>query len=419
MAGEAPTSPYPRVADGSRLPTEAPATSTNAPPTFSPLPMRIQSTDGSIRVFAPKTLDRLGLLRWAEDSLARTEKLTGIARTRPGRILRIVVEPGGRGGRDEIGAAVSQHREGNGVVQVVRLDGVDGLERTVFDAALCQVAVWGYVVDQWEGVRAGHDEARWIATQIPEATPAWLWQGLCGCLQPARRAEAADLLRRTWDHGRLEPLVPFLRRGGAPDPNAEPALGAAYATTLVGWLMELPQRDARFDRLFAAIAAGDPLTPELLAETLPDCESVVDLEDQWDRWLLAQDRRIYTPGVTRASDVVRLREELTLVRGVLGVPNRDPIPVQFDARALIAWRREPWVWAFGNAKALRLRTLALGRDDDFRHVVDAYSAYFDGLAARKRARALRGLLDAADAALAAYEAAQPAGPPEPPLSGGR
>ncbi len=385
------------------------------PPVFSPLPMRIQSVDGSIRVYASQTLDRLGLLRWAEESLARSEKLTGITRTRPGRVLRIAVEAGG-GGR-EVGAAVSQHREGDGVVQVLRLDGVDGLERLVFDEALCQVAVWGYVLDQWEGVREGRDEDRWVSEQIPAATPTWLWQGLAGCLQPARRAEAADLVRRAWDHGRLEPLVPYLRRNGIPDPTAmgsgDPARRAAYATMLVGWLLELPERDARWDRLCGAIAAGDALTPEFLAATLPACATVVDLEDQWDRWLLAQERRIYTPGVTRASDLGRLREELILVRGVLGVPNRDPIPVQFGARELMAWRREAWVWAFGNAKALRLRTLALGRDDAFRHVVDSYAAYFDGLAAKARARTLRRLLATAEVAMADYEAAQPAGPPEP------
>jgi hypothetical protein len=45
--------------------------------------------------------------------------------------------------------------------------------------------------------------------------------------------------------------------------------------------------------------------------------------------------------------------------------------------------------------------------------VDSYAAYFDGLAAKARARTLRRLLATAEVAMADYEAAQPAGPPEP------
>lgn len=364
-------------------------------------------------VVATNSLLKLRLLRWADDRMDRIERLTGIARNSDGRTLRIVQRPPAPGAP---AASVSQRLEYGLVAQTLMVRGTDDFDRQAADAGLCQLLVYGYVLDHWTKAATGRDYAEWVACGVPERVPTWLWRGLAGCLDSSSRADSSDQLLAAWREGQLCPLVGFLRAGGRlvaasdADVAMESPLQRAYETMLVSWLLNQPAPDTRLDMLCARLAAGERITPEALVENIQGSGSVVDLEERWDAWILAQGRMIYAPGETRALDVVRLRAELILDRNLLGIPEASGFPARGTMRDLLPARDAPWIPTVVSIKSLRLHTLALGKDEAFQDICEAYCAYLAALAERKKERRLERLWTAAEESWRTYQAA-PGGQP--------
>ena len=67
-----------------------------------------------------------------------------------------------------------------------------------------------------------------------------------------------------------------------------------------------------------------------------------------------------------------------------------------DFRDMIEHRRAAWITPFVESKKLSLRTLALGKDNEFQSVVDAYCRFLDALGRGKGRRRLEKLLNEAD-----------------------
>ena len=373
----------------------------NATSTVAMLPSVARDTNRRVWVASTNNADKLVMLRWADDRIGRMERLTNIPRGSVGPTLRISLLPA-QPGVPEV--STEQQLESGEVVQRLVLRGNGGLpERAAVDEALCRLLIYGYVLDHWDSVSAGRDVGRWVQRDVPAAVPTWIWRGLAGCLEPSTRAASSDRVVAAWHTGQLVPLVGFLRAGGRIVPlglNAADAAGEdllrAYETMAMLWLLGQPEPASRLDTLFAALAAGESITPNFLAATMPDVDTVVDLEEQWDAWILAQGRIIYRPGQTRPADIIRLGDELALTRGLDGIPSGAEFPASGTMRDLLAHRDAPWIPTFASAKTLRLRTLALGRDAMFQNVVERYCAYLKALGERRNVKRLESLLGGAE-----------------------
>jgi hypothetical protein len=348
---------------------------------------------------------RLLLLRWVDDALARIERTVDIPRTRQGRMLRVLA-PDPDGDADAPGEAETyQELEHNGVAQVLLLRHATRMERSVARQALCRLAIYGYVLDHAESRSPAVPFAEWVWRDIPAAVPDWLWRGLAGYLDANARADSSEQAATAWREGGLPTLAAFLRAGGNPafsDAEDSEALKRAYEIMLVNWLITFPRHGELFDRLFAQLASGDALTPEWVCQCLPDCETVTDLGEQWDAWMLVQRRRIPAPGETRESDIQRLEQELVLRRGDPGIPADSDFPESGRFDALLDFRRERWMRGFVAIKTHALRSLALGRGDAYRGVIDAYCEFLDALGRRARSKQLEARLQEAERRYAAF-----------------
>lgn len=388
----------------------------------------VKNATGDLSILADNGPAKITLLRWAADDLSRLVRLTGIQRVQDGRRLRLILVNAGtstnapsawtlesRDGVDEAGLLVQSLfipdypallRDFGPLRSDLSLSRSPG--RVAADQALCRLLIHGYIVDHRDSGLAGTAYASWVRDRVPGVTPAWLWRGLDGCLDPGARAAASDALCDEWESGRLIPLVTFLRNGGSiAGPGAAPAspeLQSAFEVMLMAWLLSLPQPDQRLDCLFARLAQERALDSQMFMPCIPDCASAADLEERWDAWLLSQKRMIYRPGVTGERDVARLREELLLRRGAPGIPSSAELfPERGGFRELLAFRKAPWVPTLAGAKTIRLRTLALGRGETYQAAVGAYCDFLGALGRRARLRKLEALLGAAERSMAALE----------------
>lgn len=339
----------------------------------------VHDTAHRLSVIATNSAEKLEVLRWAGERITRVERMTQISRNTPGISLRFVLLPA-----DATLPPLSaeQNVEDGKVVQRLIMRGM--VTRTAADEHLCQLLMLGYMLDHWEGVKADRNKSQWVEQDLPAILPVWMWRGLAGCLEPESRAVSSDRVAAAWRSGQLVPLVPFLRAsaGAAPAsplPLPDEPLQSAYATMLMHWLLSMPESDVLLDALCADLAAGDPITPERLADVLPNCPSVIDLEERWDACMLSQARSIHMLGETRRSDVARLEEALRLARGADGIPRKSGFPAHGSLEDLAAHRDARWLPGVVNVKTVQLRMLALGRGEEFREVVEQYCTYLAGL----------------------------------------
>ncbi len=387
------------------------------PADFPAAPGLLKSADGATWVVGGDSLDRMLLLDWVEDVSTRVERLTGLPRTRQGRGLGVVL-------MDDDPAALPaveslQYLVDGRLEQRLRLTHGSVFPRDTLETELCRLLGWGYVVDHAAGAAPRDALGVWVAETVPAGVPDALALGMRGALTPETRAAASDLLYREWTRGRLPPLATYLRAAGAcavgpPEPGLR--MEEAYAIMLVNWITTAPTRAERWACVFARLASGGGLGPDVLIECLSgEGARVADLEERWDAWILAQPRRILAPGVTRPMDWALLRAELEIPRGQQGLPNDPDLPPRLALEALAAYRGAAWMPRVAQAKALRLRTLALGRGEDLHAVVDPLCEYLDLLTRGARPRRLQAAWAAAAAALDVWDAqgepAYPSGHP--------
>jgi hypothetical protein len=235
----------------------------------------------------------------------------------------------------------------------------------------------------------------------PPVVPLWLERGIGQNLYRAQRARNNSAALALWQRGQMRPLASLLAATGR-DPDEPFPASRAVLGTLLRWLLSLDNHRQVFERLFAALAAGDDITAEWLAATVAGRPAAPAAEELWDNWLLAQRRAVLAPGQATPEAISLLKAELLLYPGSFGIPLTAGASGPRDLSVLIAERNSEWVLPLIQARTASLRLLAIGRGPEFGSVVDAYCRFLDAVPVMSP-RELKRLLEAANGALAILE----------------
>lgn len=231
----------------------------------------LKSASGRFATVGADAPTRLAVNRWAEETADRVEKRLGFDLPFEDRLLRLVLIEGADDTAPRLDTA--QGILGGRFVQRLTVVNYAAAAGEDLDEAFCRL------------VLTGPGGAR---------VPAWLSWGVAQNLDTKLRARNGRHVLARRQAGDSPLLVDFLRRDGGASPDR------GYCGLLVAWLSALPQRAQRFRRVLDRVSGGKPISPEWLLTQVPGCESVVQLEERWDEWILRQKRVVYVPGrVTR------------------------------------------------------------------------------------------------------------------------
>jgi hypothetical protein len=348
-------------------------------------PGPVKSHTGRFFVFGSDSLLKLTLLRWAEEVTGRLERLLGFKLSFDNRKVRIVVREEPDIDSGFLGAHWSV--VGSTVFQQLTISNYEMIDRETADEALCRLLLRGHVREQKSA------QAR------PSRPPAWLSVGLAQNLYAGVRARNSRLVLDQWQSGRLPTVPAFLGRD-------EPGTGAVYRATcglFAGWLMSAPGKAERFEKIFDTLAGGEAITTQWLTANMPGCNTVMDLDEEWDRWILRQKRIVYEPGTVFLEQVQQLKAELLLYPGFSDIPLMGDLERPITFRELIPERGKPWLVGFVKPKAARLRVLGVGRDKAFGDVIEAYCRFLEALPETGKAGSLEKLLNEAERSLRQLE----------------
>jgi hypothetical protein len=166
------------------------------------------------------------------------------------------------------------------------------------------------------------------------------------------------------------------------------------------WILSRPDKAECFQKIVARIKAGESLSAEWFVPLVPGCETIANLDEQWDNWILQQRYTVYDPGLVTTAFITQLESELTLYPGQSGIPLSTNLLMRIGIHELVARRNEPWIPQAARDKGVSLRVLSAGRGKDLQEVVENYGRFFDALGKKRTpTRTLKDLLSKADSAL--------------------
>ncbi len=219
--------------------------------------------------------------------------------------------------------------------------------------------------------------------------PAWFGHGIARGLDPAVRQADAEATLERWSRAELPP-VSVLLQPFSPYADADPALAAQLAA----WLLDSTERSARLQTLRDAVIAAGGWSVPVVEQALGVGPERGTLGTDWDLWLLERRWAVLTPGVTPDAFWSRTPSQLLVRPGNPGTPLEAWHPRTPKRPAeLIEHRRAAWMPSTASRKVFELQRLAVGRDEDYRHMAAAYTEFFvalqRGVSARRLRRALR------------------------------
>lgn len=353
-------------------------------------PMRSHS--GRFYIVGTNGVAKLQLLRWAEEFADKVEALVGIPLAFDHRVVRLVVrEEPGAGGR----VATSQYVAAGRLVQRLTVVNYDVVDRELAWEALVHLLLSGYGFRATAGAGAAP----------PPEVPHWLSLGVSQNLYPETKEQNRAVVLAAWRSRGLPPLSAVVE-----EPGIYPAGPGAAATNDVarrkavcglfaGWLLSLPDKPQRLQRLFDRVAEGGDVPFDWVAVSALGCPGAADAEERWDNWLVKQKRVVNLPGVAPPGMADLFRGELLLYPGDSGIPVGSNVQARLTARDLIPLREERWIPGVARRKTARLRLLATGRGPQAAAVADAYGGFFGALESGSGAGELARLLEAAERAL--------------------
>ena len=351
--------------------------------------------------------EKSDLLKWCEEIIQRTERITGRRVMFDHRAIYIVSR---HDDTNQPGPALFHAVQQDTLMQQLTLYDYPGTDQAAARHAMCTLLIDGY---QLEAVAVNGDEKpdwRRVRQHGPPQTPAWLSIGVARNLFPVLKAENNALSARLWQEGRIPSLRRLLAQYAAPAASftAEPAgtnsQGRDVACgLLIALIAAQPNRTEIFGHLFAELAAGRPATTATLATCFPKCKTGADVEDAWDRWLFRQRYIIHQPGHFLPENIAQLRAELLLYPGVSGIPLATNASQVLTFEHLIDQREAPWIPALAEQKINMLRRLTAGRGAELGAVADAYCKFLSALKKQAGKRKLKILLQDAEGKLNALD----------------
>jgi hypothetical protein len=401
-----------------------------APATFAtvakdPSTKLILSSSGHFSVGGTDAKESLLLARWLEETSARVEQITGSSIPfADGETLNFTLHRMGNVEKPSV-ETTWDVQDGRFLQRLVVLTRTEAVDEDV-QGALCLLLLNRYV---W-AIAATNPPGRQV-----RSVPHWLSEGLSQNLDAEFRARDAARVFEVWQEGKALSIAAFLEvasrapgtgrtrqpRTGeegekkpedspapaeappapvdAPPPGMTKEMARAMSGVSVTWLLSLSESPARLGRIFARLAAGDPVSAEWLITTIPECRSLADLRERWDDWILRQKRVVHKPGVLTARSVEELRWALLLYPGDCGMPLAGTPNQWVGWRGLIGRRGEPWMPAFAANKSSSLRVSATGRGKEVEDVVECYAEFLEALGKSRSESRLKGLLDKAEQAM--------------------
>jgi hypothetical protein len=321
----------------------------------------IHAHDGTLMVgAAAETADyRMPVLTFASGVRADLVRTTGIgfgSQKRP-----IIIFIGNTSG--ETGATLSRILDPLGKIRE-RID-VPDPERVDIDEfryALTRALVRVWLTD------ASGDQRK-----APTEPPVWLVRGLARRQVRETRLRDFEQVYRMWSGGRLPSLADLLAADSIA--GRDPAIAGALAGHLAG---EHAPGD-RFRALLAPLATGAVWQVEQALRVLDPSGDARACERGWDLWMLAGGRAILIPGVTHPGALRRFGNQLRVFPVDVAAPVADGWR-GLTPEALAAVAGEPWARLAAARKRQQLNAAAIGRDETFRQIAEAYGLFFDCIA---------------------------------------
>jgi hypothetical protein len=351
--------------------------STNAPARRPRLPAApIQAHDGTLMVgAAAETADyRMPVMTFANgvrDDLMRT---TGVSFGSPKRPIFIFIG----NARGETGATLSRVLDPLGKIRQ-RID-VPDPERVDLDEF--RYVITRAFVRDWLTNTSG--DQRKSATE----PPVWLLRGLARRQVRETRLRDFEQAYRMWSGGRLPLLAELL----AADSIA--ARDPAIAGALVGLLAGEHATGDRFRALLTPLATGAVWRVEQALRVLDPSGDAQACDRGWDVWMLAGSRSVLIPGMTSPGTLRRFGNYLR----VFPVDVAAPVANGWQGlapEALAAVADEPWARLAAARKGEQISAAAIGRDETFRQIAEAYGRFFDCIATKRGSEQTSVLLQAA------------------------
>ncbi len=212
----------------------------------------------------------------------------------------------------------------------------------------------------------------------PAEPPLWFVRGLAALTDQRMRGRLFEQAYGQWAHARLDAAQWLFRA------DSRAATLPAVASQLAAWCAERPNRRERWSALLDALASGEEWSPALVARIFVDTDDPPVLDNAFDNWMAARDRRVFSPGTTSGGTLARMRLALVAFPTELDFdPNSG-----FDGKAYLplSWYAQnpglPGVSKFLLGRASAFRLAAIGRDTEFQQLCALYADALE-TAARK------------------------------------
>jgi hypothetical protein len=344
-----------------------------------------RSTSGRFIVIGPDGGANMELSIWADDFAGRVEKLLGLTMPFENRTFDIIVSAGTNSGPGVVNG--TQQLNNGQLTQKLFIEGYTNAIREDAEEVFCRLLLNGYIAERKPAT----------GEKQPLSAPRWLADGIAQNLSPSARARSTKYVLEKWQNAQLATLAYFLD-GVNDGPVDRPMAGI-----LVTWLLTLPEKTGLFEKFFERLAGGGAITREWLVTCVPDCESIADLNEKWENWLLKQRLMVFRPGNASPEIVNQLQSELLLYRGEYGIPMKSNVFERITYNELIEESSSQWIPALVQSKSASLRFLAVGHGKEFGDVVESYCRFFTALAQNKSRKQLEKLLKTANEGLNAMQ----------------
>jgi len=337
----------------------------------------LTSPDGTFRVgtlreeLKPFRFPVLNLCRALRQRLAHITNTSTVE----GGIIYVVL---GTPARNDEGIAVSQPNEW--ISHYVEVADPEAVDPALLDAVLAQC-----LLNNW--LTAAQRDA---GTPAREEVPLWFARGLATLADSEWREICFGRVETLVMSGSLRPVLELLEDGGG-----EPRV----STMLAAWLLET--RRNGYARLHGALAQGAAWSGAALLEHWLDMEPPA-AQESWDLWLQHCRSKVFNPGTSVEEVWGRLRQLLYVYPVDTGLLAGDVQRGKTFAE-LAEMPPSPWRKRAADQRLMALRTSAIGRDNVYKEVVEAYCDFLDALLKNEPLERLRARLSSAEARyLAAY-----------------
>ncbi|MBU0677886.1 MAG: hypothetical protein KJ626_07185 [Verrucomicrobia bacterium] len=206
--------------------------------------------------------------------------------------------------------------------------------------------------------------------------PDWYSIGLAQNATSDLRARNQYVALREWEEGRCPGVRDLLFLEFLPSGRWK---NKAFCGVLFDWLSSRPDWPDVRSGLLDALAKGETVSADMLAERMDDISDGRELEQAWDLWVvsLRQKRNLWS--LDPAFGLNELQDVLTIDPQTVGLSPQLALPQTMVPRDLIGARNEPWSRTLTTFLSARLASAVIGQAAEVRQVAEAYQSFFEAL----------------------------------------